>query len=157
MEPKPTIGVDFATREVEVDGKYLKVNIWDTASNEKYRALTSAYYRGCHGAMLVYDITRRQTFINLQTWLNEIHEYSPQNTIIMIVGNKSDLEHLRTVSTDEARSWAQKFLFLEISALSASNVELAFYELVRAIYEQKADPNVIRLRSVRESKTCCYI
>src|SRR5437588_1326335 len=69
MEPKPTIGVDFATREMEVDGQFLKINIWDTASNERYRSLTPAYYRGCHGAMLVYDITRRETFMNLQTWI----------------------------------------------------------------------------------------
>lgn len=106
LESKSTIGVEFATRSIQVDGKTIKAQIWDTAGQERYRAITSAYYRGAVGALLVYDIAKHLTYENVERWLKELRDHADQNIVIMLVGNKSDLRHLRAVPTDEARAFA---------------------------------------------------
>ncbi|KAG6634359.1 hypothetical protein CIPAW_12G113200 [Carya illinoinensis] len=109
LESKSTIGVEFATRTLNVDGKVIKAQIWDTAGQERYRAITSAYYRGAVGALLVYDITRHATFENADRWLKELRGHTDSNIIVMLAGNKSDLRHLVAVSTEEARSkWKEE-------------------------------------------------
>ncbi|OIW16164.1 hypothetical protein TanjilG_18879 [Lupinus angustifolius] len=136
LESKSTIGVEFATRTLQVEGKTVKAQIWDTAGQERYRAITSAYYRGAVGALLVYDITKRQTFDNVQRWLRELRDHADSNIVIMMAGNKSDLNHLRAVSTEDAQSLAEKegLSFLETSALEAYNVEKAFQTILFDIY-----------------------
>ncbi|KAK7385731.1 hypothetical protein VNO78_31553 [Psophocarpus tetragonolobus] len=136
LESKSTIGVEFATRTLQVEGKTVKAQIWDTAGQERYRAITSAYYRGAVGALLVYDMTKRQTFDNVQRWLRELRDHADSNIVIMMAGNKSDLNHLRAVSTDDAQSLAEKegLSFLETSALEAYNVEKAFQTILFDIY-----------------------
>ena len=106
LESKSTIGVEFATRSIQVDNKTIKAQIWDTAGQERYRAITSAYYRGAVGALLVYDIAKHLTYENVERWLKELRDHADQNIVIMLVGNKSDLRHLRAVPTDEARAFA---------------------------------------------------
>ncbi|KAF5402724.1 Small GTP-binding protein domain [Paragonimus heterotremus] len=137
LESKSTIGVEFATRSVQIDGKTIKAQIWDTAGQERYRAITSAYYRGAVGALLVYDIAKRVTYENATQWLHELRDHSDQDIVVMFVGNKSDLRHLRMVPTDEAKEFAkrEKMFFMETSALDASNVDEAFVEVLRAIYK----------------------
>lgn len=88
---------------MQIEGKTIKAQIWDTAGQERYRAITSAYYRGAVGALLVYDITKKQTFENVQRWLRELRDHADSNIVIMMVGNKSDLNHLRSVSEDDAQ------------------------------------------------------
>ncbi|XP_034465995.1 RAB11a, member RAS oncogene family, like [Hippoglossus hippoglossus] len=136
LESKSTIGVEFATRSIQVEGKTIKAQIWDTAGQERYRAITSAYYRGAVGALLVYDIAKHLTYENAERWLKELQDHADSNIVIMLVGNKSDLRHLRAVPTDEAKSLAEKhgLSFLETSALDSSNVELAFQTILTAIY-----------------------
>ncbi|KAL9332565.1 hypothetical protein ACSQ67_002175 [Phaseolus vulgaris] len=137
LESKSTIGVEFATRTLQVEGKTVKAQIWDTAGQERYRAITSAYYRGAVGALLVYDITKRQTFENVQRWLRELRDHADSNIVIMMAGNKSDLNHLRAVSTEDAESLAERegLSFLETSALEAFNVEKAFQTILFDIYQ----------------------
>ena len=106
MESKSTIGVEFATRTLKVSGKTIKAQIWDTAGQERYRAITSAYYRGAVGALLVYDITKKQTFDNTERWLTELREHADEDIVILLVGNKSDLRHIRAVSTEEGAAFA---------------------------------------------------
>jgi Ras-related protein Rab-11A len=103
-----------------------------TAGQERYRAITSAYYRGAVGALLVYDIAKHSTYENVTRWLKELRDHADQNIVIMLVGNKSDLKHLRAVSTDEAKAFAtdQSLSFIETSALDASNVESAFQNIL---------------------------
>ena len=115
----------------------MKAQIWDTAGQERYRAITSAYYRGAVGALLVYDITKRQTFENVQRWLRELRDHADSNIVIMMAGNKSDLNHLRAVSTDDAQNLAEReaLSFLETSALEAFNVEKAFQTILFDIYQ----------------------
>ncbi|MBE3048657.1 Rab family GTPase [Candidatus Bathyarchaeota archaeon] len=106
LDSKSTIGVEFATRSIQVDSKTIKAQIWDTAGQERYRAITSAYYRGAVGALLVYDISKHQTYENVTRWLKELRDHADANIVIMLVGNKSDLRHLRAVPTDEAKAFA---------------------------------------------------
>ncbi|GAB0200899.1 ras-related protein Rab-11A-like [Grus japonensis] len=136
LESKSTIGVEFATRSIQVDNKTVKAQIWDTAGQERYRAITSAYYRGAVGALLVYDIAKYLTYENAERWLKELQDHADANIVIMLVGNKSDLRHLRAVPTDEARSFAEKngLSFLETSALDSTNVETAFHNILSEIY-----------------------
>ncbi|KNC96857.1 small GTP-binding protein domain [Spizellomyces punctatus DAOM BR117] len=136
LESKSTIGVEFATRSINVDGKVIKAQIWDTAGQERYRAITSAYYRGAVGALLVYDIAKQQTYENVNRWLKELRDHADTNIVIMLVGNKSDLKYARAVPTEEAKQFATEngLSFIETSALDATNVELAFQKILTEIY-----------------------
>ncbi|KAG2784726.1 hypothetical protein JG687_00008953 [Phytophthora cactorum] len=137
LESKSTIGVEFATKSIVAEGKTIKAQIWDTAGQERYRAITSAYYRGAVGALLVYDITKHGTFENVERWLKELRDHADANTVIMLVGNKSDLRHLRAVSTEEAMAFAEKnsLAFIETSALEATGVDTAFQRILTEIYK----------------------
>ncbi|XP_076923044.1 ras-related protein RABA1f-like [Bidens hawaiensis] len=137
LESKSTIGVEFATRSIRVDEKVVKAQIWDTAGQERYRAITSAYYRGAVGALLVYDVTRHVTFENVERWLKELRDHTDSNIVIMLVGNKSDLRHLRAVTSEDAKTFAEKenMYFMETSALESSNVESAFTEVLTQIHQ----------------------
>ncbi|XP_042379327.1 ras-related protein Rab11D-like [Zingiber officinale] len=136
LDSKATIGVEFQTRTLVIQHKSVKTQIWDTAGQERYRAVTSAYYRGAVGALLVYDITRRQSFDHIPRWLEELRSHSDRNVVIMLVGNKSDLEDQRDVTKDEALEFAQKenLFFLETSALKATNIENAFQTVLTEIF-----------------------
>ena len=136
LESKSTIGVEFATKSIKTEGKTIKAQIWDTAGQERYRAITSAYYRGAVGALLVYDISKHATFENVERWLKELRDHADSNIVIMLVGNKSDLRHLRAVSTDEAMAFAEKhnLAFIETSALDSTGVETAFHRILTEIY-----------------------
>ena len=137
LESKTTIGVEFAQKSKIVDGKIIKAQIWDTAGQERYRAITSAYYRGAVGALLVYDITKPSSFEAVNKWLNELREYADSNTVVMMVGNKTDLVNLRAVKTQEGVSFSQKnqIGFIETSALDSTNIELAFERILTEIYQ----------------------
>jgi len=135
-ESKSTIGVEFATRSIRCDNKTIKAQIWDTAGQERYRAITSAYYRGAVGALLVYDISKALTYENVERWLNELRDHADSTIVIMLVGNKSDLRHLRAVRTEQAAAFAEThgLSFIETSALDSTNVELAFQKILTEIY-----------------------
>lgn len=136
LETKTTIGVEFASRNLQIGSKVIKAQIWDTAGQERYQAITQAYYRGSSGAIIIYDITSRRTFEHVERWRTEILKHATQEMVILLVGNKSDLNHLREVSTESGRAMAEKYglYFLESSALTASNVDSIFYSLVENIY-----------------------
>ena len=136
LESKSTIGVEFATRSISVDGKTVKAQIWDTAGQERYRAITSAYYRGAVGALLVYDITKGVTFENVERWLKELRDHADANIVISLVGNKADLRHLRAVQAEDAAAFCERegLSFIETSALEATNVEAAFQKILTEIY-----------------------
>ncbi|KAG5182307.1 Rab11A, rab family GTPase [Tribonema minus] len=136
LESKSTIGVEFATKSIQTENKVIKAQIWDTAGQERYRAITSAYYRGAVGALLVYDISKHITFENVERWLKELRDHAEANIVVMLVGNKCDLRHLRTVSVEEATEFAEKnkLAFIETSALDASGVDTAFQRILTEIY-----------------------
>ncbi|KAF9660648.1 hypothetical protein SADUNF_SadunfUnG0000800 [Salix dunnii] len=121
---------------IGVEARTVKAQIWDTAGQERYRAITSAYYRGALGALLVYDVTKPTTFENVSRWLKELRDHADSNIVIMLIGNKTDLKHLRAVATEDAQSYAEKegLAFIETSALEATNVEKAFQTILSEIY-----------------------
>jgi small GTP-binding protein len=137
LESKSTIGVEFATRSMQIEGRRVKAQIWDTAGQERYRAITSAYYRGAVGALLVYDIAKHLTFENADRWLKELRDHSDANIVVMFVGNKTDLKHMRSVPTEEGKAFAEKnnLLFIETSALDSTNVESAFQQCLTDVYK----------------------
>ncbi|KAF9959118.1 Ras- protein Rab-2A [Modicella reniformis] len=133
-----TIGVEFGARFVTVDGKQIKLQIWDTAGQESFRSITRSYYRGAAGALLVYDITRRDTFNHLTTWLEDARQHANANTTIMLIGNKNDLENKRAVTEAEGKEFAERhgLYFMETSAKTSENVEQAFVKTASDIYNK---------------------
>lgn len=145
-DSRTTIGVEFSTRTVQLCGLTIKAQIWDTAGLERYRAITSAYYRGAVGALLVYDITNHLTYESLEQWLKELYDHAAPHIVVMLVGNKTDQKSERAVSIEEAKSFAEKkgLLFLETSALDSTNVELAFHNVLAEIHRKVSSKEVTR-------------
>jgi len=136
-ETKSTIGVEFFVKNVKINDVTIKSQIWDTAGQERYRAITSAYYRSAVGAMLVYDIVSKETFDSIERWLTELRQHADPNIVIMIVGNKSDMKHVREVPTEKAMEYCEQnhLMFMETSAKDNNNVNEAFESLIKQIYE----------------------
>ncbi|XP_063722872.1 ras-related protein Rab-11A-like isoform X1 [Symsagittifera roscoffensis] len=137
LDSRSTIGVEFATKSVTVDNKIIKAQIWDTAGQERYRVISSAYYRNSVGAVLVYDITKQESFQQLEKWKKEINDFAPTLCKTILVGNKSDLAHLRSVPTEDAEDFAgqHQMALVETSALKSTNVATLFQTLIHDIYE----------------------
>ncbi|CAB3385766.1 Hypothetical predicted protein [Cloeon dipterum] len=170
-----TIGVDYRSRVVNVDGQTVQLGIWDTAGQERFRTLTPTYYRNAQGAVIVYDVTRRQTFERVEQWLQELDAYVNRTDVVkMIVGNKTDLviesteagsncdnetsarvcvQKNREVSREEGQQLARRHstLFIEASALENDNVQVCFEDLVYHIlqtpglWEARVQPGRIQL------------
>ncbi|XP_034030105.1 ras-related protein Rab-25b isoform X1 [Thalassophryne amazonica] len=170
-DSRTTIGVEFSTRTVQIGGVTIKAQIWDTAGLERYRAITSAYYRGAVGALLVYDITKHLTYESVARWLKELYEHATPNIVVMLVGNKADLATERSVPTEEAKDFADKngLLFVETSALESTNVEVAFNSVLAEIHKKGSNKELnqgsvstfslnsagSRGESAKESQPCC--
>ncbi|MCQ2815743.1 MAG: Rab family GTPase [archaeon] len=124
-----TIGVEFGAKMIEVKGKKVKVQIWDTAGQEQFQAITRSYYKGAVGALVVYDITRKDSFEHISNWLREIKQHGSQDVVILLIGNKCDLEDKRAVTYEEGQKLADDngLIFLETSAKDNTNVSEAFY------------------------------
>lgn len=132
----PTIGVDFKPKIFDCNGNVVKLSIWDTAGQERFRTLTASYYRGAHGVILVYDVSRRESFEHIVSWMKEVDIYATNtNMVKMLVGNKIDLP--RVVETSEGQQFAQKhsMLFIECSAKTKKGVQQAFEELTQKVLD----------------------
>lgn len=135
-QTKATVGVEFGNTKVQIDNALIKAQIWDTAGQERYRAITSAYYKGAHGALIVYDITRKDSFDSVEKWLSDLKNNGEEKMVIMAIGNKCDMVNERVISTQDGEAKAQRnnIAFLETSALNATNVAKAFDELIQKLY-----------------------
>ncbi len=131
----PTIGVDFKIRTLEVDGKTIKLQIWDTAGQERFKTITSSYYKGAHGIIVVYDVTDKESYKNIDTWMNEVEKHASDNVSRILVGNKNDLTDARQVTTDEGKELSDNYniRFMETSAKESANVEEAFTLMTKEI------------------------
>ncbi|XP_018011276.1 ras-related protein Rab-10 [Hyalella azteca] len=161
-----TIGIDFKIKTIELEGKKIKLQIWDTAGQERFHTITTSYYRGAMGIMLVYDITNPKSFDNIAKWLRNIDEHANKDVEKMILGNKCDMEDKRVIPKEKGEDIAAEhgIRFLETSAKANINIEQAFLELASAILSktpgrdpaQQPDSNV-RINAQREkpSQRCC--
>ena len=168
-----TIGVEFGSKELVIEGHNVKVQIWDTAGQEKYKSITNAYYKGAKGAFVVYDITNKNSFDNADNWLNNLRASADKKCSIILIGNKSDLENKREVSIEQGEEKAKnsEIAFMETSALSGDNIDKAFEMMINEAYkichsEMLADVNIdigksdeLSLKRPKEetpdNKKCC--
>ena len=143
-----TIGVEFGAKTISINGKSVKIQIWDTAGQEAFQAITRTYYKGAIGALLVYDITRKETFIHVTKWLEEVRNNSSKTITVILIGNKKDLEDKRQVSYEEGEAFAKEngLMFLETSAKTAYNVvesfNLSAQCILNNIQKNGVDPTV---------------
>lgn len=133
-----TIGVDFKIRTVKVEDKIVRLQIWDTAGQDRFKTITSSFYRGAHGIMLVYDVTDMESFQHVSTWLNEVDRYGGSEVTMILVGNKSELNSKRVVEYSMGKEYADKLglSFMETSAKSSTNVETLFMTMASQIKSQ---------------------
>ena len=135
LTTQATVGVEFGSKIIKKGEKLIKLQIWDTAGQERYKSITSAYYKGSKGAFVVYDISRKSTFDNVDKWIDELKNNGSEDVLIMLVGNKSDLKDKREISEEDVQKKAQLYnvAFCETSALEGKNIEYAFESLINEI------------------------
>ncbi len=138
---KATIGVEFMSKTYRINKHLFKVEIWDTAGQERYKSITAVYYKGAKGALVVYDITDKNTFDNIDKWMLEIKDKTSKDIKLMIIGNKIDLKDEREVKNEEAMKKAEslRIPLMEASALDSTNVKEAFCDLLKEIYKDMKD------------------
>ena len=137
-DSKSTIGMELGNKSFKIKNDTVNCQIWDTAGQERYRSMTKAYYQGALGAFIVYDITRRNTFENVENWMNDLRKCSDKKVTIILLGNKNDLENEREVKTEEGEMFAKNndMAFMETSALNGTNIDIAFKSLVEEVYSK---------------------
>ena len=133
-----TIGVDFKIKEIKFENYNCKISIWDTAGQERFRTITNSYYRGANGIILIYDISKKNSFENVIGWMKSIEENTNKNVRKLLVGNKSDLFESRQVSFKQGQAMADRYgmKFIETSSKNSSNVEEAFFVLAQFMKDQ---------------------
>eukprot|EP00029_Vermamoeba_vermiformis_P002405 TRINITY_DN12778_c0_g1_i1.p1 TRINITY_DN12778_c0_g1~~TRINITY_DN12778_c0_g1_i1.p1 ORF type:complete len:209 (-),score=70.23 TRINITY_DN12778_c0_g1_i1:54-680(-) len=149
QEPNHTIGVEFGAKTVHVAGKNIKLQIWDTAGQERFRSVTRSYYRGAAGCLIVYDITSRESYNHVPSWLADARGLATNDLVIILVGNKIDLQSDREVTFLEASRFAQEndLMFLETSAKTGEGVDEAFVKCAKTILS-RVEAGLIRLPTV---------
>lgn len=130
-----TLGVEFMSKIVETQSRKIELQLWDTAGQELFRAVTKAYYRGSVGAFLVFDVTKRESFTNIARWLSDVRSTANAEAVCVLLANKCDLEEMREVRTEEAKEFAEEngLRLFEVSAKTGENIEEAMMECVGAI------------------------
>ena len=173
-DTKSTVGVEFGSKKVKVNGINIKLQVWDTAGEERYRSITSAYYKGSKGCFIVYDITSTQSFNDIEKWYDEIVKITDKNISIILVGNKCDLENQRKVSVEMGKNKAKNLNcpFYETSALNNTNIDNVFQIISENIFNRckdeknsdddddfeivpKDDKTVNISSETKEEKKCC--
>ena len=172
-DSKATVGVEFGSKQFNIQGHQVKAQMWDTAGQERYKAITSAYYKGAKGAFIVYDISRKNTFDSISRWVSDITATADKKITLILIGNKSDLEDQRQVTKEQGEEKAKEFglAFLETSASSGDNLEKAFSLMINEVYKKcqedinaETDDNVVdqgkditlnKPAGKTEKKKCC--
>ena len=158
-----TIGVDYKLKNVSLEnGKIAKLQIWDTAGQDRFRSIAKNYYKGANGIIVLYSVTDKRSFTNVKIWINQIKTEVKENVTIILVGNKIDDEEHREISTEEGEELAENFglKFYECSAKTGENVNSTFNELVKVIVnvKEKSEPKGVKLKQKKvggTKKSCC--
>ena len=166
----PTIGVDFKVKTLTINEKKVKMQIWDTAGQERFRTVVSTYFRGAHGILLLYDVTNRDSFKNLESWLIEIEKNAKEKVLKILIGNKCDLTDDREITSDEGKAFALRngMEFMETSAKMNTNVTEAFETLGKLMIEFNSKSNTATQKknenknlkassgmNLKTKKSCC--
>ena len=135
-DTKTTIGVELSSKTFTINNDKINAQFWDTAGEEKYKSMTAAYYKGALGALVIYDITKKQSFESIDRWISDLTNTADKRIQIILIGNKNDLEEQREVSREEGEMKAKGYniAFMETSALNGKNIEIAFNKLVEEVY-----------------------
>lgn len=145
QDSKATIGIEFAHKDIHIQNQLIRAQIWDTGGQERYRSITAVYYRDAVGALLVYDVSNRKSFNDLDRWLKEVRTATGDETRVLVIGNKSDLTSTREVSLEEAARYAETngLKVIETSAKDSSNVQEAFLGILNDIFNKhRPSPSV---------------
>ena len=135
-----SIGVDFKTKQIELDDHSIKMQIWDTAGHEKFRTITTSYYKSAQAIIILYDITQKSSFEHIRNWITEIDKFGKQGVLKVIVGNKLDLENNRKIKKEDAENLAAKYgvKLWEISAKDNTNIEEMFTDTIKTLLEKNS-------------------
>jgi small GTP-binding protein len=163
-ESQSTIGVEFLASNLEIDGQSLKLQIWDTAGQERFRSIAKAYFRSAMGVILVFDLTERKSFDDLNRWLSDIHQLCDANAVTTLIGNKTDLKN-RAITAGEAEAFAQlhQLAYFETSARGGDNIHEAFHRTAATILRKtpasaappSATTATVRAGSETGGSPCC--
>ena len=156
-----TIGLDYRVKTMKLkNNKEVKIQIWDTAGQDRFRSITKNYYKGSHGIILIYDITNRRTFENVQKWISQIREETSQNVVIYLIGNKIDMKEERKVSAEEGKKLADELglPFMETSAKEGININEVFDDIVEKVDKvfgnMPTAPKKNKVYKPKDSKCC---
>jgi Ras-related protein Rab-5C len=159
---EPTIGAAFLTQTVSLEDATVKFEIWDTAGQERYRSLAPMYYRGAAAAIVVYDVTNKDSYTGAKSWVKELQRRGDPNVVIALAGNKADLDSRRKVDYEEAHGYAEEngILHLETSAKTAVNVKQLFVAIANKLPKNTPDPEgdafpVLPSNPKQEKSGCC--
>jgi len=162
---RPTIGIDFLSKTMYLDGKTVRLQLWDTAGQERFRSLIPSYIRDSSVAVICYDITSRDSFVNTSKWIDDVRTERGDDVIMMLCGNKTDLEDHRTVSYEEAEAKAKEYniMFIETSAKAGFNIKALFRKVAAALpgmegaklgsNEDRNNPNNVDLEKQKQNES----
>lgn len=156
-----TIGVDFRVSQQNINNKSVKLQLWDTAGQERFRNIVSSYYRVAHAALFIFDITSHESFENIRMWIGESENFFKDSVTKFLVGNKSDLEHKRAVTTEKAQSYAEimGMKYIEVSAKTAEHVNEAFHSITCMLIEKNtvtAGAETTKRVTTKQESSCCW-
>eukprot|EP01117_Protostelium_nocturnum_P018080 TRINITY_DN7485_c0_g1_i1.p1 TRINITY_DN7485_c0_g1~~TRINITY_DN7485_c0_g1_i1.p1 ORF type:complete len:206 (+),score=33.13 TRINITY_DN7485_c0_g1_i1:27-644(+) len=136
----PTIGAEFGSKVVGINGNEVSLKIWDTAGQEKFRSIVSTYYRGSSAAVIVYDVTRKTSFDSLESWYNDLRMVAHPDIVVVIVGNKCDVEDERQVTVEEGQKWADDHSahFFEASCKTDVGITETFDRVAKEVVNKSA-------------------
>jgi small GTP-binding protein len=158
-ESQSTIGVEFLATTVDVEGQEVKLQIWDTAGQERFRSIAKAYFRSAIGVILVFDLSDRKSFEDLNQWMADVHALCDPNAVVTLIGNKLDLAEQRKVTATEAEAFAHlhQVAYCETSALGGDNIQEAFHRTAAAILRRgigAASPDGAAIQVRPQSSPC---
>ena len=152
-----SIGVDFKLKNIEVKGKKVKLQVWDTAGEERFRTITTSYYKGAQAIIVVFDITDRDSFEHVKNWMADVDKFAKEGVLRILCGNKCDLEHQRKISKEEGKELASKYgiQYIETSAKDTTNIEELFFNTTETFLNKQFsggkkmvnNPNVIDINN----------